>query len=206
MKRIVVRFCAVGLLVVGLLLVIFSFLSLRSLDVIIHVVGGLWFLVFAPLLVNMLVAMRLMGTKSAKWPKWRIVFGLHIASMTLLAILLFTLQSIVNHKAMGEIGAFLDQVDPAMATIRIDGNEVEQVEEVLHAIQQVRSLTRWRSHITNGRKCEIIHKSDTLVLVIGQNVSRRDQYWVYYPKYRFAGRNSVGGFYYQGLHFWDIPE
>ena len=110
----------------------------------------------------------------------------------------YTVLSItIDYKARAEIRDLLSQVNMGQAIVRLNGIEVtgKEKEDIVVNLKQIKSLALKRPGSCNKTKCEIVYDGQIMNLIIKQNSTDRDMFWISYPKYRATSRNSIGGFY-----------
>ncbi|HML75725.1 MAG TPA: hypothetical protein PKB02_14645 [Anaerohalosphaeraceae bacterium] len=108
-----------------------------------------------------------------------------------------SLYIVIDYKARAEIRYLLSQVNMEQTIVRLNGIEVteKEKEDIVANLKQIKSLALERPGSCNKTKCEIVYDGQIMNLIIKQNSTDRDMFWISYPKYRVTSRNSIGGFY-----------
>jgi len=166
-------------------------------DIAIHVILGVVTVLLLLQFITSFMAMRLAAIKSPKWPRFKYaVFGFNIVLLFLAFVHLNVLSAAMARKARNEIKATLGRLDVEKATVKIDGRVITEKADFCRALEGLRMMISSRSVSQNTRDCQIVYQGrEVLLLVIRQNSTRLDQYWVYYPRYRYTRLNRIGGFY-----------
>lgn len=178
---------------------IYSMLGLNFMDIAIHLLGIVQALTLLASIINVFIAMRLMGTKSEKWPNYKYNVYIFIFVMcALFTVDLVIVSSIMERKARKEVITFLKQIDDIeKTTIKVNSKEIDQEKKLYlyYALRNTGMISTSWAHSSKEVDCEIIYGDKIMDLKISRNLGKRSQYWVLYPKYRYTRNNWIGGFY-----------
>jgi hypothetical protein len=127
-----------------------------------------------------LIAM-LFGATGATLPKVisviAIVLGL-VAAASSTSIARFQVQRFFESRSHG-------------ATVSINGQRVENADEIVTALQSLSDLPAHHSHPVKTMTVEISDRT-RLLLWLGRDSDNPREYWVYYPKHLITRNNEVG--------------
>ena len=101
------------------------------------------------------------------------------------------LTQIVSSSSRSRALAFLDTL-PQQRTVLINGNTVSNPDELLAILKTLRPAIPHHSHPTKRIRIEVKTANDDLVLELGRDSDRPEEYWVFYPRYPVTTYSEIG--------------
>ncbi len=98
---------------------------------------------------------------------------------------------LIKLTAEDRVKRFLDKAS-AEVTVTIDGEPIQNPYEVITELKKIAPLPGHRSHTTKAIAFEVVSNGETLRLCLGRDSYDNQQYWVFYPNYRYTSRNEIG--------------
>ena len=132
----------------------------------------------------------------------------HIVKLWLIAFLLCFLSgfqlpligSVLCRKARREVLSALENIDVTTATLTLDSLPPLRNSPLLPDIKATRFVWAHHTYAINIVTCEISDSNTRLLLRIGRDSTNTNEYWVFYPKYKFTRKNEIGRFYSETAH------
>ena len=109
-----------------------------------------------------------------------------------LFLLPILLGELFEYGARREVREFIDACR-ADATVKVNGKSLDQSASILSLLAQVRPIQFHGSHETTKIKVDITTPHGELALELGRDSTYSQEYWVFYPKYRYSLYNRIGG-------------
>ena len=106
----------------------------------------------------------------------------------------FMMAGVMNMKSRQHVRSILSDIDPKKVEIKIGGIETKYRDDWFNAIKCIRIGTGSHSHSEDEQEFVISDSESTLVLKIGRDSDRDDEFWVFYPKYYATKNNEIGRF------------
>jgi len=94
--------------------------------------------------------------------------------------------------AREKIKGFLDGVFAEDLRISVNEQLVENPTKVIAELKKIAPLTPHHSHATEKIRIQIMSHNKTLRIELGRDSSSAQEYWVFYPEYRYTSKNDVG--------------
>jgi hypothetical protein len=106
------------------------------------------------------------------------------------------LGSTMKTKARSYIRHAISNVELKEATVKLNGVEIShsQIDCIIDSLKNIQGRAR-HSNAIDKVNCEIVGSGVQLSLVIGRDAHIKNEYWVYWPKYRYTKYNTIGAFY-----------
>jgi hypothetical protein len=117
-----------------------------------------------------------------------------VRSMTLFIsclIFMIFLSALLKEGSRKEIQFYLDHLDLRTVSIRVNGGSVANPGAVIEALHVQPEITAHHSHPTESITVTIDDKLGQLQLRLGRDSERPQEYWVFYPRYRYTEHNEV---------------
>lgn len=106
-------------------------------------------------------------------------------------ILVMIFSAIIGDEARSEAITFLSALPPTY-TVYINGQPSRSPEPIVAALRSVGSRMAHHSHPTHSIRVDVQTGSGVLNLVLGRDSQNRQEYWVFYPKYKVSANNEIG--------------
>jgi hypothetical protein len=90
-----------------------------------------------------------------------------------------------------KVQSFLDEV-PDDVSVSINGQLTKKPGLVIGELRKIAPKPGHGSHATKRLDVEIINESEKLTLKLGRDSKWGQEYWVFYPKYRYTSKNEIG--------------
>ncbi|MGD0573292.1 MAG: hypothetical protein ABSB11_09790 [Sedimentisphaerales bacterium] len=87
---------------------------------------------------------------------------------------------------------FLEEL-PVNASVTINDKPVENSERIITELEKIALLPVHRSHTIRDIHIEIYNQGKNLSVVLGRDSSYPNEYWIFYPNYRYTSKNDIGG-------------
>jgi len=110
-----------------------------------------------------------------------------VGPILLIFVLGWTMQSVTRK----EIKNFL-RTAPSDAIVKVDGRQVKDSHDIIGELSKVAPLPAHHSHPTKMVRIDIVCPNDSLTLRAGRDSRYADEYWIYYPSFRFLSKNEIG--------------
>lgn len=99
---------------------------------------------------------------------------------------------VVIHKSvLKEVKLFFNDISPN-AKVVIDGHEVSNGEEIVQALSRVGHMPAHHTVSVNHFRIEITDANQKLVLDLERDEAIHQEYWIFYPGYRYTMANEIG--------------
>ena len=188
-----VIFVVFVVVLLGCLLIVACSMPLNALDAIISPVWFLWCVTGAILVVKMVgyVKKEYPGKKKPKSDRFKNFpfksFVCFFGSIFVITIFNYGMKS----AACERVKAFLNKVSPD-TQVYINGQQIKETGQIIIELKKVTMLVVGGSHTTKRIPIEIVSHDETLTLVLGRDSRYPQQYWVFYPRYRYTSKNDIG--------------
>jgi hypothetical protein len=105
-------------------------------------------------------------------------------------ILTFYLASIIENHGRDEVLSFIGNDDSYR--VIIDGQKTVDPGPYITELRKITNLAAHHSHPNRRINIEIIKSDKKLLLILGQDSQYKNEFWVFYPKYRHTSLNEIG--------------
>jgi len=93
--------------------------------------------------------------------------------------------------ARDKVKSYLNELSSDVK-VSVNGQLVENPNEVITELRKVAPLTAHGSHDTIRVPIEITDHNETLLIELGRDSTNVQEYWVFYPKHRYTSKNEIG--------------
>jgi len=93
--------------------------------------------------------------------------------------------------ACEKVKSFLNEVY-SDAQVYINGQKIKDPNQIIDEIKTVALLPVSASHTIKKIHIDIKNHDETLRLVLGRDSRNIQEYWIFYPKYRYTSKNEIG--------------
>jgi hypothetical protein len=69
---------------------------------------------------------------------------------------------------------------------------VKNPNQVIAGLKKVAPRPGHGTHTTKKIRIEVMSKNQTLMIRLGRDSNRNQEYWVFYPDYRFTSTHEIG--------------
>jgi hypothetical protein len=76
--------------------------------------------------------------------------------------------------------------------VNIQGKKIDDARSVLDELTRIQKLPAHHSHATDTITVELYVNKKCIRIEVGKDSKRDDQYWIFWPKYRFTKHNEIG--------------
>lgn len=76
--------------------------------------------------------------------------------------------------------------------VEVNGQTISNPNETIDELKTLAPMAGHGSHATKKVEITISDAAKTLTLEIGRDSKRPQEYWVFYPKYRYTSKNEIG--------------
>jgi len=104
---------------------------------------------------------------------------------------LFILSGLIESSGRLKVKNILDSFNEN-AEVYINDKRSPKALDIISALSKLDSLPAHHSHDMEHFQVRIKDRDRELVLELGQDSKRSDEYWVYYPKYKSTKYNEIG--------------
>lgn len=98
---------------------------------------------------------------------------------------------LIKVSARDKVRSFLDEVTTDV-TVSVNGQQVKDPNEIIAGLLKVAPLPAHHTHATKRFRIEVSSNEGILVLELGRDSRRQQEYWVFWPEYRYTSRNEIG--------------
>jgi hypothetical protein len=106
-------------------------------------------------------------------------------------IVSITLGEIVRWRSRAEALAFLSEL-PGTYIIYVDSQPAREPDKIVAALKTAAREPGHHSHPTKRIRIDIHSEKGNLTLELGRDSDRRQEYWVFYPKYLVTSDSEIG--------------
>ena len=166
---------------------------LNTLDTTLHF---LWPIPLIALVSGAIILFRLLlrrkrGKRKREDIFWRIALFGTIACFVIPILLIFALGSLMQTIVRKEVKAFLRNTSSNVA-VEINKSPVENKDQIIAELVKVASIPAHHSHSTNRFRINVKDGNEGLIIELGRDSSRKQEYWVYYLGYGHTYVNEIG--------------
>lgn len=196
MKKFTVKTC-IAIFVIGILftqIVPFIFKNIKfplgAMDIIIHSMLPIIVIVFLFAIINAFrTGSKIRGKKintsefiNISWP---------IICFILLGFITFMFGDLMASSTRIMVRNFLNNISDD-ATVCINGQFVKQPFLIINKLKKVSPITAHHTHALERFHIEVKSKNKSIRFEVGRDSKRTNEYWVFYPKYRYTRKNEIG--------------
>ena len=168
-----------------------NIISLATLDTVIYPVILIPFIISLVLIINMAKYVKKNQATQRSPISWE-YFPIKsmVCFLGSIAVIL-VLSDVMRSAARDKFRGFLDELS-ADVKVTINGQTAEKPNQIIAELKKIVPLTAHHSHTTKKIRLEVANRNETLRLVLGRDSRNAQEYWVFYPKYRYTSRNEIG--------------
>jgi len=90
-----------------------------------------------------------------------------------------------------EILFYLDHIDPKTLSVQVNGGKATDPNAVIDVLRTMPDIPAHHTHAVGGFTIVIDDQIGGLTLRLGRDSDRPQEYWVFYPRYRYTTHNEV---------------
>jgi len=106
-------------------------------------------------------------------------------------VLIIALCHLMELNLRNQVKSFLHEVSDNVK-VRINGKFVKEPSQVITELKKIITISGHGSHATKSIDIEVISQDKILKLELGRDSTNDQEYWVFYPKYRYTSKNEIG--------------
>lgn len=106
-------------------------------------------------------------------------------------ILIIALCHLMELNLRNQVKRFLHEVSDNVK-VSINGQFVEEPNQVVTELKKIIAIGRHGSHATKSIYIEVINQDKILKLELGRDSTNDQEYWIFFPKYRYTSKNEIG--------------
>jgi len=114
-----------------------------------------------------------------------------IVGFVLLFSLPWLLCALMESTMRKRVVDFLNNVSPDV-TLSVNGQFIRPPDQIIAELKKIRDLPAHHSHATKRIHIEVVDRGESLVLELGRDSRRMQEYWVFYPGYRYTSGSEIG--------------
>ena len=198
MRKQIILLFVVCILCSVFLLAVFSILPAEILDVILKCYNVSLMLIFLLIIFFIIQAVY----KSIKAHKYGQIPNIKPYGLFLMIIWVFLCfqdimygEYVLRPKIRKEIFCVLDNTNMKY-DIYVEGYESADNEKLFRLLKEMSAKMPNHSHVLDKFKCDIVWEDGSnLLLMLGQDSSNENLFWVFYPQYGYSKSNMVGAIY-----------
>jgi len=104
----------------------------------------------------------------------------------------FGLSELLEYKSKKEVQEFLKD-NLTSYSVTLNGKMTTNTETIILELQKIKNITPHNSHSINEITIMIENKENKkMKLILGRDSDRKNEYWIYLPKYRHTSINEIG--------------
>lgn len=105
--------------------------------------------------------------------------------------LIIVLCNLMELSVRDKVKDYLNKVSTD-ATVIVNEQSFRYPNKVISELKKVAPMAGHGSHATKRVVIEVVSGNETLILELGRDSSNDQEYWVFYPKYRYTSSNEFG--------------
>jgi len=106
-------------------------------------------------------------------------------------VFIFILGSQMESRISDKVKRFLNEASVG-TIVCIDRQPTKNPEWVINELKKIMPLPDHHSHATKRINIELIDGDKKIVIELGRDSDRAQEYWVFYPEYGYTSKNEIG--------------
>lgn len=175
-----------------LIMLFFTTTGLMSMNTLDYIIGFLNVVLAIAMIVGIVVSI-ICGVKNRKLPKNELFFraGWPIGLVVFMSFMMLILSFFFKYEVRKEVRNLLGKLS-LKTKVMIDGKMSNKPQSIIEKLKKVTPLLAHRSHDINRINIVIEDGDKKININMGRDSENPDEYWIYYPKYKYSTKQEVG--------------